>query len=102
LDVGDNSRGKARLGQGRGGPGLRAAGAKDYMASKVEKIKGAVEKVARQNGHQLGMWQATDGSWRITCYLCGHSAIVNENFGYSVELTFRCVAVVQPFSLNTT
>jgi hypothetical protein len=48
------------------------------------------------------MWQATDGSWRITCYLCGHSAIVNENFGYSVELTFRCVVVAQPFSLNAT
>jgi hypothetical protein len=69
------------------------------MASKIEKIKDVVEKVARQNGHQLGSWQSADGSWQITCYLCGHNALINENFGYSLELTFRCAAVAQPFSV---
>lgn len=70
------------------------------MAPKIEKIKDAVEKVARQNGHQLGSWRSTNGSWRIDCFLCGHSAIVNENFGYSLELTFHCSAAAHPFSAN--
>jgi hypothetical protein len=70
------------------------------MASKVEKIKDVVEKVARQNGHQLGAWQSTNASWRVTCHLCGHSALINENFGYSLELTFRCAAVGRPLSLQ--
>jgi ankyrin repeat protein len=75
-------------------------GAEKTMAYKIEKIKDVLENVAGQNGHQLGAWQSTNGSWRITCYLCGHSAVVNENFGYSLEMTFRCTAAPLACSLD--